>query len=450
MHRILIADDNADICDVLSKSLAKRGFAVETSADGAEALEHLGAESFDVVLADLRMPVLDGMGLLKKVEEVSPSTLVIMITAYGTVEDAVEAMKYGAFDYVLKPFSADEIEVKIRKALDHKMHEDERRRLRREDVERRGGLVCRSRRMQDVMAQIEAYAAISKMVLICGKSGTGKELVAREIHARGERTEKPFVTINCVALDPVVQELELFGCEKGVRDEMPLGRRGKIEEAEGGTVFIDEISELGEGAQKRLFEFLESGRFRCMGGGDEKAADVRIIASCSGTPEVVMAEKNYYKPLCDKLMECSIDLPELRERQDDITDLAEYFVDKYAAEFHKHVRLSPETVGLLKNHSWPGNVHELENVIARAVITCRNDVIFPSHLPAGIAGPMAGVGADAYKKSGVSSQLDAIEKEVIRDALQKEGWNQSHAARRLGIKRTTLQYKLKKYGIRKS
>jgi len=449
MHRILIADDNDDMCGILSKSLTKRGFSVETACDGADAVEQVGSEEFDVVLADLRMPVLDGMQLLKKVKEISPSTIVIMITAYGTVEDAVEAMKFGAFDYVLKPFSSDEIEVKIRKALDHKLHEEERRLLRKVEFERMGGLVSKSRSMQEILAQIEAYASSSRLVLICGKSGTGKELVAREIHARSARADKPFMAINCVALDPVVQELDLFGCEKGVRDEMAGGKRGKLETADGGTVFIDEISELAEGAQKKLVEFLETGRFHCMGCKTARAADVRIIASCSERPEDILKKKSFDHTLCGKLMECSIDLPDLRERQDDIEDLAEYFIDKYSAQFHKHVKLSPEALGLLKDYSWPGNVHELENVMARAVITCRNDTILPSHLPANIAGPMAGVDSKAYHKEGVASQMDAIEKEVIRDALEKEDWNQSHAANRLGIKRTTLQYKLKKYGIRR-
>jgi DNA-binding NtrC family response regulator len=447
MSRILIADDNNDMCEVLSKSLAKRGYSVATSPDGADALERVKHETFDVVLADLRMPVLDGMGLLKRVKEVSPATIVIMITAYGTVEDAVEAMRHSAFDYVLKPFSTDEIEVKIRKALDHKRIEEERRLLREEDIRKRGGLVCKSEPMQDINAQIDLYAKTRELVMICGKSGTGKELVAREIHRRSERSDGPFVSINCVALDPLVQELEFFGCERGVRDDMPEGRKGKIEAAEGGTIFIDEVCELNRDSQDKLLAFLQSGRLKRVGGTEEMHPDVRVIVSSSNRPEEVILRGDYNLLLIEKFKACNIDLPELRERQADIDDLAEYFVERYSAEFHKHVRLSPEALGILKDHTWPGNVHELENVIARAVIVSRGEQILPSHLPTGIAGPVAGVKADAYRKHGVASQLDAIEREVIRNALEKEGWNQSHAARRLGMKRTTLQYKLKKYGI---
>jgi DNA-binding NtrC family response regulator len=450
MSRILIADDNNDMCDVLSKSLMKRGYSVATSPDGAAALERVKAETFEIVLADLRMPVLDGMGLLKKVKEVSPATIVIMITAYGTVEDAVEAMRHGAFDYVLKPFSTDEIEVKIVKALEHKRLDEERRLLREEDIRKRGGLICRSQRMQDVNSQIEVFAKSSDMVMICGKSGTGKELVAREIHKRGDRADGPFVSINCVALDPLVQELEFFGCERGIRDDMPEGRKGKIESAEGGTIFIDEVGELNRDAQDKLMAFLESGHIKRVGGTEEIRPNVRVIASTSIRLDEAALKGDFNPLLVERFKACSIDLPDLKDRDEDIDDLAEYFVERYSAEFHKHVRLSPEALGILKDHTWPGNVHELENVIARAVIVSRGEQILPSHLPAGIAGAVAGVKADAYRKHGVASQLDAIEKEVIRNALEKEGWNQSHAARRLGMKRTTLQYKLKKYGISRS
>jgi len=449
MSRILIADDNNDMCEVLSKSLRKRGYSVATSPDGADALERVKHETFEVVLADLRMPVLDGMGLLKKIKEVAPATIVIMITAYGTVEDAVEAMRHGAFDYVLKPFSTDEIEVKIRKAIEHKRIEEERRLLREEDIRKRGGLVCRSQAMQDINAQIDLYANTRELVMICGKSGTGKELVAREIHKRSDRSDGPFVSINCMALDPLVQELEFFGCERGVREEMPEGRKGKIESADGGTIFIDEVGELNREAQEKLLSFLQHGRLKRVGGTEEIHPDVRVITSCSNRLDEAAVLGDYNPLLVERFKRCHIELPELRERQEDIDDLAEYFVEKYAAEFHKHVRLSPEALGILKNHTWPGNVHELENVIARAVIVSRGEQILPSHLPSGIAGDVAGVRADAYRKHGVASQLDAIEKEVIRNALEKEGWNQSHAARRLGMKRTTLQYKLKKYEIKR-
>jgi DNA-binding NtrC family response regulator len=447
MSRILIADDNNDMCEVLSKSLTKRGYSVATSPDGAEALERVKAETFEVVLADLRMPVLDGMGLLKKVKEVSPATIVIMITAYGTVEDAVEAMRHGAFDYVLKPFSTDEIEVKIVKALEHKRLDEERRLLRDEDIRKRGGLVCKSQPMQDVNSQIDLYAKTSELVMICGKSGTGKELVAREIHKRSDRSDGPFTSINCMALDPLVQELEFFGCERGVREDMPEGRKGKIESAEGGTIFIDEVGELNKEAQDKLLSFLQHGRLKRVGGTEEIHPDVRVITSCSSRLDEAVLKGDYNPLLVEKFKTCHIDLPELKERQEDIDDLAEYFVERYSAEFHKHVKLSPEALGILKDYTWPGNVHELENVIARAVIVSRGEQILPSHLPNGIAGAVAGVKADAYRKYGVASQLDAIEKEVIRNALEKEGWNQSHAAGRLGMKRTTLQYKLKKYGI---
>jgi DNA-binding NtrC family response regulator len=450
MHRILIADDNEDMRELLSRSLSKKGFEVRTAGDGADAVEILGSEQFDIMLADLRMPNLDGMGLLKEAIRIAPQMLVIMITAYGTVEDAVDAMRQGAFDYVLKPFSSEEIEVKIRKALDHKTHEDERHLLREEVGERLGGLVLNSERMQTVSRQIDSCVQNAHAVFIEGKSGTGKALVAREIHKRSSHADKPFITINCMAIDPVVQELEIFGCERGIRKDVPDGRKGKLELADGGTFYISEVAELGIKAQEKLLLLIGQGTFRRVGGIDDIRSNTRIIVSASEKLEGALLQGDFERPLYDKLKTVNIELPDLCEREDDIGDLAEYFVTRYTTEFHKQVKLSPESIGMLKKHSWPGNVHELENVIARAVIVCKGDVILPSHLPSSIAGGMSAVTPDIYSKKGVAMQLDAIEKELIRDALEKGSWNQSRAAKYLDMKRTTLQYKLKKHGLKKS
>lgn len=449
MHRILIADDNEDMRELLSRALSKKGFEVKTAEDGAHAVEILGSEQFDILLADLRMPNLDGMGLLREASRMAPQMLVIMITAYGTVEDAVDAMRQGAFDYVLKPFSSEEIEVKIRKALDHKMYEDERRLLREEVTERLGGLVLNSERMQAISKQIDSYAENAHPVFIEGKSGTGKSLVAREIHGRSSRGEKPFITINCMAIDPIVQELEIFGCERGIRKDVPDGRKGKLELADGGTLYISEVTELGVKAQERLLVLVSQSTFRRVGGIDDIPSRARIVISASEKLEEALQQGDFDRALYDKLKTMSVELPDLSEREDDIVDLAEHFVERYASEFHKHVKLAPETIGMLKKHRWPGNVHELENVIARAVIVCKGDKILPSHLPSSIAGVMTSIKPDIYSKQGVAMQLDAIEKELIRDALEKEAWNQSRAAKRLDMKRTTLQYKLKKYDLKK-
>ena len=447
MKRILLADDNREMCEVLSEALVRQGYAIAMVNDGEAAVDKLRAESFDLVLCDLRMPKIDGLGVLKQVKELSPATSVIMITAFGTIENAVEAMRLGAVDYALKPFSTDELEIKIRRALERQRHDDERFLLRRAVDQEAGELVAKSPRMQDVLSHIDAAAQTLRPVLVLGKNGTGKTLMAREIHRRSQIAGGPFIVVNCVALEGEVLDIELFGSEQGVESGGAERRRGRLEMAEGGTIFLDEIGELSSGTQARLLRLLEGGVFSRIGGNEPISVGCRIMAATSRNLRQAAAEGAFREELLDKLGIHTIEIPELRHRVEDIPMLAAQFLRKYNSEFHKRVELSPEVMGILKNHAWPGNVQELENVIAQTVIISRGDKALPSSLPAGVAGPVKAVGSEAFEQSGVTSQLEAIEREIILNALAKEHWNQSRAAEQLGIKRTTLQYKLRKYGI---
>lgn len=447
MKRILLADDNREMCDVLMQALSKQGYGVSVALDGESAVEKLRAESFDILLCDLRMPKVDGIGVLKHCRDISPNTAIIIITAFGTIENAVEAMRLGACDYVLKPFSSDEIEIKIRRALEHRRVDDERQLLRRAAEQEAGELVAKSGKMQDVLRNVDAAAQTLRSVLILGKSGTGKNLVAREIHRRSQIAAGPFVVVNCVALEGQVLDIELFGCEKGVAEECADRRRGRIEMAEGGTLFLDEIGELASGTQARLAGLLESGVFNRVGGREPISASIRIMASTSRDLRQAVAEGRFREDLLGKLGMHTIQIPDLRERLEDIPELAQQFLRKYNSEFHKRIELSPEVMGILKNHEWPGNVQELENVIAQTVIITKTEKALPSSLPAGVAGPVKQVGGEAFEHKGVTSQLESIEREIILNALVAENWNQSRAAEQLGIKRTTLQYKLRKYSI---
>ena len=441
MSRILVADDNEQLCNVLQRTLTKRGYQVEVAFDGVEAVDKIEGSFFDLLLTDLKMPKLDGMKVLKKAKEISPATVVIVVTAYGTVENAVEALREGAFDYVLKPFDSDELELKIKRALEQQRLSLENVLLKESVQTRFGPIIGSSSIMKEVYHLIVKVSPTNAPVLILGKSGTGKELAAREIHKRSTRADGPFIDVNCVALASGILESELFGHEKGAFTGAHARRMGKFEIANGGTLFLDEIGELSENVQVKLLRFLQEKEFQRVGGNQNIKVDVRILAATNRDLQKGISAGRFREDLYYRLNMFSITMPPLRERAEDLYELANHFVSKYNHEFHKNARIPPEVIGILKNYDWPGNVRELENVIAQSIILAEGDLLEPLYLPAGLAGDVRAVGEGTLERqTGITSQIDAIESEMIRKALEDTGWNQVKAAERLSLKRTSLQY----------
>lgn len=448
MSRILVADDNEQLCNALQRTLTKSGYQAEVAFDGVEAVDKIEGSFFDLLLTDLKMPKLDGMKVLKKAKEISPATVVIVVTAYGTVENAVEALREGAFDYVLKPFDSDELELKIKRALEQQRLSLENVLLKESVQTRFGPIIGSSSIMKEVYHLIDKVSPTNAPVLILGKSGTGKELAAREIHKRSTRVDGPFIDVNCVALASGILESELFGHEKGAFTGAHARRMGKFEIAGGGTLFLDEIGELSENVQVKLLRFLQEKEFQRVGGNQNIKVNVRILAATNRDLQKEISTGRFREDLYYRLNMFSITMPPLKDRAEDLYELANHFVSKYNYELHKNVRISPEVIGILKNHDWPGNVRELENVIVQSIILAEGDLLEPLHLPAGLAGDVSAIGEGTFeRRTGITSQIDAIESEMIRKALEDTGWNQVKAAERLSLKRTSLQYKMKKYNL---
>lgn len=445
MARILIADDNEDLRAGIAKTLSRNGHVVDGVSNGADAVRMVGSQHYDVVLTDIRMPERDGMDVLREVLLRSPLTDVIIITAYGTVEQAVEAMRLGAYDYMLKPFSATEVNMKVERVL-------KGQRLKRRSLElddslriRFGSLVGHSASMRKVYECVSRAAKVDKPVFIEGPSGTGKELIAREVHRLGRRVDTPFVSIVCIGLS-----LDQFmnDCVGGFIGVPRRYRMGKLQHAEGGTVYFDEIGELPLEAQSLIIKIMDEGCLKVQGDSDCIPVNVRIMASSHEDLERRVENGTFRGDLLNRLRSFVISVSPLVERVDDIPELVEYFLAKYNREFMKNIEISPEVVGLLKNYPWPGNVRELENVISQAVILTKDREMTPHELPGYIVGHFQEVACTPQPGSSMSSQMRSMEKEAIVHALKENDWNQLRTAKTLEMNRSTLQYKMKKYGIR--
>ena len=449
MSNILIADDNVELCNALKSTLEKSGNHVEVAYDGGVAVEKLKKDAYDLLLTDLRIPVKDGMQIMKAVREFAPSTVIIMMTAYGTIENAVEAMKIGAADYVIKPFSLDEIELKVERVLEGQRMSIENEMLKQTLAEKFGPIIGNCDRMQNVYSLIAKVAPTSAPVLITGQSGTGKELVAREIHNRSNRRKRSFITVNCVTLASGVLESELFGHEKGSFTGAMSRHKGKLEIANGGTLFLDEIGDLSDTVQVKLLRFLQEKELQRVGGNETIHVDVRVITATHQDLAQGIRDGSFREDLFYRLNMVSINMPPLKDRGDDIVSLTEHFVEKYNREFGKSVTLSPEVMGMLKHHGWPGNVRELENVIGQAVILAEGNSVEPRHLPYAVAGELVENAVLLSDDESLTDRMEAIETEIIRQGLENADWNQSKAAKDLGVKRSSLQYKIEKYKLAK-
>ncbi|AEB08221.1 sigma-54-dependent transcriptional regulator [Desulfobacca acetoxidans] len=453
MDTILVVDDEKNYLLVMETLLAGAGYEVFTADSGETALELTRRNDLDLVVTDMKMPRMSGIELLEQLKQVYPDLPVIMMTAYGTVEKAVEAMKKGAFDYILKPFKNEEILLTIAKALELRHLLTENRRLRH-DLEQRhrfDNIVGNSKAMQSIFAVVEKVAQTRATVLISGESGTGKELIARAIHHRSPRNQGPFISVNCGALTETLLESELFGHEKGAFTHAVAMRKGRFELAEGGTLFLDEVAEMSPGLQVKLLRVLQEMEFERVGGSRTIRVDVRVVAASNRDLKTEVGAGNFREDLFYRLNVVHLAIPPLRQRTDDIPLLVTHFMQKFARVNNRgDIRLDPEVMKILLRYPWPGNVRELENVIERAVILCSGDTITIADLPPNVAeAPETEFNIDLLVPQHIPlpEALDTIEQLMIRRALNQSGYVQVRAAELLGITKSLLQYKLKKYQI---
>ncbi len=453
METILIVDDEKNYLLVLSAVLEEEGYEVLTAVSGAEALEVLASSEPDLVLTDMKMPGMDGIELLERIKARDPDLPVIMMTAHGTVDKAVEAMQKGAYTYLLKPFDNERLILYVRKAISLFQVIQENRRLRRamQSQYRFGQLIGKSRSMQAVFDTVEKVAPSGATVLIEGESGTGKELVAKAIHFNSPRRDKPFVAVSCSALAETLLESELFGHEKGAFTGAVATRKGRFELAHGGTLFLDEIGELSAGLQVKLLRVLQERSFERVGGTRPITVDIRLIAATNRNLKEEVARGRFREDLFFRLNVVHIVLPPLRERREDIRLLVNHFLEKYAAERKSGVPvkgLSPEVERLFYEYDWPGNVRELENVIERVMVLCPREIVTPADLPADFAQSSANLlQLGIPKDARLYETLEAVEKAMIERALRLCHNVQAHAAELLGITRSGLNQKIRRYGL---
>jgi len=437
--KLLVVEDDREMLDLLAEHLQGEGYLVTAAPSGGAALAELRRQTFDVVLTDLRMPDVDGMEVLRACREVQPETRVILVTAFGTVETAIRAIREGAFDYTTKPFRLEEISLLVAKALDDRRLRSEFQRLRQE-VEGRyrfENLLGRSPAMQAVFALIRQAAPSDMGVLILGESGTGKELVAKALHYNSPRARRPFVPVNCAAMPAGLLESELFGHLKGAFTGAVGTRRGLLREAEGGTLFLDEIGDMAPELQAKLLRAIEDKGVRPVGSDETVAVDVRVMAATNRDLRARIQAGQFREDLYYRLAVLPIQLPPLRERREDIPLLAEHFLRQAAAAAGREIRgFAPDALAALLRHPWPGNVRELENVILRAVaLTGGVDTIRPEALLLDLGGPAP---ADPLAALRGRPTLDALARDYVALVLRESGGDKAKAAEILGISKRTL------------
>ena len=452
--RILVVDDEHLIRWSLEQNLRKQGYDILTAGTGEDALKIVREDQPELVLLDIQLPGISGLEVLEKIKEFDDEIIVIMVTAQGGLETAVNAMRMGAYDYINKPFNLDEMSLVIRKALENSDLRREVAGLRSEH--KKGGtprIIGESRHMKHVLEMMSRVAkSEASMVLVQGESGTGKELVAKWIHYESSRSDKPFVAINCAAVPATLLESELFGYEKGAFTDAKTTKKGLFELADGGTVFLDEIGDMELGMQAKLLRFLEDRTFRRIGGSKVITVDVRIISATNKDLLKAVEEKNFRNDLYYRLQVIPIFLPPLRERKDDIIVLANHFIDSYNKEFNKRVKaISGMAEKLLVDYDWPGNIRELKNVIERAIILGNEDTLLFEHLPLEMVAKTAlpTTSPTTFKLPPEGVDIEEVEKELIRQALDVTEWNQSKAAKLLNLGIDAFRYRMKKFGFLK-
>ncbi len=444
-RRILIVDDETSMREFLAILLGREGYVVESAADAESALALLEERTFDLILSDVKMPGLDGIALLERVKRSWPETAVLMLTAYTTAEDAVEAMKRGAYDYIAKPFKVDELKILIRNALEKVDLKKENVRLRQELRDRFSGFVGKSRSMCELYALIEKVASSGASVLVTGESGTGKELAARAIHEQSSRRNRPFVAVNCSAIPENLMESELFGHKKGSFTGAIADQSGLFEQAERGTLFLDEIGDLPFLLQAKLLRVLQEKEFRRVGGSESIKADVRIVAASNRDLQTQLREGTFREDLFYRLNVIMLRMPPLRERVEDIPLLMEHFFRKYAREGAGELVVTPDALKAIISYPFPGNVRELENMMERCAVLS-GSILNRATLPPGMISssgqvdiPEEGMDLEAY--------LDAMEKRYLLCAMEHCHGVKKRAAEFLGLTFRSFRYRLAKFGM---
>ena len=450
-NHVLVVDDEESMRHLLSVILTDRGYEVRAVSNGEDALRELSARDYDLVLSDVRMPRMDGLVLLRRALELHPDLTFIVMSAYGTHDTAIEAMKAGAYDYVSKPFKPDEVVLVLRKAEERLRLSRENRRLRSELAAgfRIENFIGSSPALQEMLGQVRKVAPTKTTVLLTGESGTGKELVARALHELSPRAAMPFVAVNCGAIPAELLESELFGHVRGAFTDASRDKKGLAAEADGGTLFLDEIGELPLALQVKLLRFLEDEQVRRVGDTRSERVDVRVVAATARDLARAVKEGQFREDLFYRLNVVNVRLPPLRERPDDVPALVEHFLAKY-----RRLRpeaplqgVSPEALEVLRSHRWPGNVRELEHAVERAVVLADGPVVQEGDLPDEVrAAPAPGALAPGRDLS-VKRAFRALEEQFIRAALDRTAGNRTRAAELLDLSYRALLYKIKEYGI---
>jgi DNA-binding NtrC family response regulator len=448
MAAILIVEDEAKMRRLLELNLGEDGFATFSAGDAESGLKLLRENSIDLVLTDLKLPGMDGLEFLQAVKRQNAALPVVVMTAFGSVETAVEAMKAGASDYVLKPFSLSEMRMVIHKELDVRNLREENRELREALGKRYAhpNVVARSPKMQEVLATVERVAPTNSTVLLGGESGVGKDLIARAIHEKSRRARGPFLKINSTAIPENLLESELFGYERGAFTGAATSKPGKFELADKGTLFLDEIGDVPPATQVKLLRVLQEREFERLGGTRTIKVDVRLIAATNRDLRAALEEGTFREDLYYRLNVVPIDIAPLRERKEDIPDLVNLFISRFAGDSGKPVEsITPEAMQILVNYHWPGNVRELQNVIERGCALAKGNVLDAADIHLDLRPAKAANGAAGFLPDGMT--LEQWEDEMVQEALRRANGNKSQAARLLGLSRNALRYRLSKIGI---
>ena len=435
--KILVVDDQSSVRELLKAVLESDGYEVETASDGESAVRSLGERYHDLVIMDIRMPGIDGVEALRRMREASPETGVVMMTAYASVETAVEAMKLGAFDYVTKPIDIEEVKKVFARWIDSKAEPPDERGAPETEI------VGASEAMRAALAVAHRVAESDASVLLLGESGTGKDVVAREIHRASDRAVRPFVAVNCSAIPEGLLESELFGHEKGAFTGAVRQKRGRFELADGGTIFLDEIGDMSAALQAKLLRFLQDHTLQRVGGGKDITVNVRVVAATNRDLDADVREGRFREDLYFRLNVVTIVLPPLRDREGDVLLLVDHFLGQHAAVNSKPKKMSPSALRAVMAYEWPGNVRELENAIERAVVLSRGETIFPEHLPAKVRAVVGGEGD--MRPPGKT--IREVERDLIVKTLRENDGNRTRTAEILGISRRTLQNKIKEYEL---
>ncbi len=448
--KILIVDDDTTHRLMLKATLLADRYHVFEAENGEVAVQMVKEEFFDLIMLDLKMPKMGGIEALKHIKKISPGIPILIMTAYASVQTAVEALKQGAFDYLIKPLDMDEVKLTLVKTLDyHKLKAENKSLKKRLSIEFGfSKIIGNSKKMHELFEVLALAAPSDTTILILGESGTGKELIANAIHQNSMRVNKPFIKVNCAALSDNLLESELFGHEKGAFTGAHARRLGRFEQAHGGTLFLDEIGDMSPITQTKILRVLQEGEFERVGGEKTIKVDVRIIAATNKNLEEEVKNNNFRLDLFYRLSVVPVYVPPLHDRKEDIPLLAEYFIQKYAEKNQQHIRkISPQVIDLFMRYSWPGNIRELENVIQRAVILCKEDTLLPEVLPATFKN-LTDTQPHGSIDSLVGLSIKEVEKELILRTLEQTNHNITRTAEILGITRRGLQYKLNELGIK--